>query len=57
MHLDSVKHDVPRYHFNLTDFAHVLTKGRGSRVLTGMTKIFLLKMAKKCIISLTFQLF
>ncbi|KAG5222160.1 replication protein DNA-binding [Salix suchowensis] len=34
VHLDSVKHDVPRYHFNLTDFAHVLTKGRGSRILT-----------------------
>ena len=39
IHLDSVTHDVPRYHFNLIDFAHVLTKGKGSRILTGMTKI------------------
>ena len=37
-HLDSVKHDVPRYHFHLIDFAHVLTKGIGSRILTGMQK-------------------
>ncbi|KAJ6677619.1 hypothetical protein OIU85_008217 [Salix viminalis] len=33
-HLDSLKHDVPRYYFNLIDFGHVLTKGMGSRILT-----------------------
>ena len=40
VHLDSVKHEVPRYHFHLTDFAHVLTKGKGSRILTGIKKYF-----------------
>ena len=35
-HLDSVKHDVPRYYFHLIDFAHVLSKGKGSRILTGL---------------------
>uniref|UniRef100_A0A6N2NJ54 DUF223 domain-containing protein n=1 Tax=Salix viminalis TaxID=40686 RepID=A0A6N2NJ54_SALVM len=39
VHLDYAKHDVPRYHFNLTDFAHVLTKGRGSRILTAIQPI------------------
>jgi replication factor A1 len=38
--LNSPPLSIPRYYFNFTDFAHILNKEKGSRLLTGIPHSF-----------------
>jgi hypothetical protein len=33
--IEAIQPSVPRYYFNFIDYAHIMTKSKGSRVLTG----------------------
>ena len=34
--IEAITPHVPRYYFNFVDYAHILTKSKGSRILTGL---------------------